>query len=63
MTEGKDYSQVSVLGGGCVIHGNKKWQKESCCGEEEVSTKELMPMVCQWANMATFTHHRNTNGL
>lgn len=63
MTEGKGCSQASVSGGGCVIHGDKTWQKESSCGEEEVRTKELMPMVYQWTNMATFTHHRNTNGL
>lgn len=28
------------------------------CGEGEINTKELIPMVCQWANMPTFPHQQ-----
>lgn len=28
------------------------------CGEGESNTKELISMICQWANMPTFPHQQ-----
>lgn len=58
MTECQDYSWVSALGGGCVIYRDKEWWRGSNYGGAEINTQELMSVVCQWANMPTFTDQR-----